>query len=73
MQLTFEITEILVLTGDGPDKIIVKTTLPEPCWPYEGGMFFNIKAAAGTGEDYVKSNFGVEPEVIKKFLSRIKV
>jgi hypothetical protein len=63
--MTIEITHITVLQGIGTDSLILKTTLPEGCWPFTGNATAQIDVSHGTGLEYVKKHFpGVEPEVI---------
>ncbi len=64
MLITLEITKIQVLTGSGPDAVLLNTTLPEGCWPYTGHATLTVQVAAGTGEDYARKHFsGLDVEV----------
>lgn len=53
-----------VLKGNGADKILIKTNLPEACWPYQGNLHLQFSAAAGSGINYVFEHFGLTPMVI---------
>lgn len=56
---------VLLLLSHGPDYITVETDLPNPTWPYEGVANLKMKAARGTGKDYIKKHFPKVPlEVI---------
>jgi hypothetical protein len=63
-----EITSIKVLTSDhGPDYCYLHTSLPNPCWPYEGNLAISFPAAAGTGVDYCAKHFPNIPiEIIRR-------
>jgi hypothetical protein len=55
-----------VLTGRGPDHISLKLDLPN-AFTYNDGEPYahaNIDATAGTGADYVRKHFGIEPEIV---------
>lgn len=63
--MNIEITHVTVLQNFGTDSLILKTTLPEGCWPFTGNTTARIDVAHGTGLDYVKKHFpGIEPEII---------
>lgn len=64
--MNLEVTKALVLIGTEEDTVLLTTTLPEACWPFEENVLLTMRAAKGTGEDYVKRHFpGIECEVIK--------
>jgi hypothetical protein len=56
-----------VLTGRGPDHIDLKLDLPNAI-TYDGtepNAHATIQATAGRGAEWVRENFGIEPEVVK--------
>lgn len=60
------ITSAQVITSKrGPDKVILKLSLPNPAFPFDkDSLAVSFVAAAGTGEAYVREHFKVIPEVI---------
>lgn len=56
-----------VIVGMGADNVSLKTDLPSPitCFPEEK-LMLKFEATTGTGIEYVKKNFGIEPNVIKR-------
>jgi len=65
MKVKIEVTQIVILTGSGTDKILLHTTLPEGVYPYTGNGYMTIDAARGTGYAYAKKHFpGIEPDVV---------
>jgi hypothetical protein len=65
-QQPLEIKKILILRSKGStDKIILHTNLPDPCWPYEGNASLEMSAAHGSGVDFARRMFNIEPEVIE--------
>lgn len=62
----FKITKITVLTGSGTDQIRLETSLPLGVWPYKDyPQTLRMEVSRGMGEEYVRENFGIEPEVIQ--------
>lgn len=60
------IRRVEVLTGDGPDKVIIVTDLPQGVHPFEdSGQVLEFKVAAGKGALYVQKNFNINPKVTK--------
>ena len=59
-----KVISAVVLTGRGADKIMLQTDLPCATWPYNGNQSFSSEAASGSGPDYVRKHFGIEPRVI---------
>ena len=60
MDLNDRITKITILTGNGPDKIMVHTTLPSPYIPESGNtgpLLLQFDTSAGFGKQYVQENF----------------
>ncbi len=64
-----KISKIVILQRSGTDLISIFTDLPSP-YPQEVGdglpLVINFETTKGWGVDYVKKNFGIEPEVIKR-------
>lgn len=58
--MKIEITKAHVLTGNGPDKVMLFTELKDACYPYSGVLNLNFNAASGTGIHYCRENFGFE-------------
>lgn len=68
-QKTFhiEVVAVKVLTRNGTDLIHLETELP-PCFPAGVGAnspTLQFETQKGCGADYVRENFGVEPEIIE--------
>jgi hypothetical protein len=59
--MNISVTDCVVVTGSGPDRILLHTTLPDGCWPYEGKQTIKMEVAAGTAEEYLKKNLGFLP------------
>jgi hypothetical protein len=68
MEQTFpfpaEIKSVKVITGDGPDHVVIETTLPDGCWPYTGTADFRTEVAHNAGVEYVRKHFNREPDLI---------
>jgi hypothetical protein len=62
MQIT--IKSATVVMSAGTDLVILETDLPPAVWPFEHQPSPRFEVAKGFGEQYVKDNFGLEPEVI---------
>lgn len=65
-RLMLEIEKIVVLHCDhGPDLIQLHTKGLKPCiWPFDESPTPRFEVARGTGIDYVKENFGIQPEFL---------
>lgn len=61
--MNLEIEKVTVLTGEGPDILILYTKLLEGCWPYDGNATVQLKVGAGGGVNYVNLNM---PELSEK-------
>ena len=59
-----KITSVMVLVGRGTDRIMMTTDLPCATWPYNGFQSITTEAAAGSGVEYVRKHFGIEPQVV---------
>ena len=46
------------------DVVQVYTDMPSPFPNYKGCLSFSFQTDQGTGVEYVRDNFGVDPEVI---------
>lgn len=63
----FTVTKATVLCATGTDKIILETDLPLGVYPYEGyPQTVQLDVSKGMGVQYVRENFGLEPEVIAR-------
>ena len=61
------IKSVTVLLTHGTDLVTIDLIqeLPSPIFPFNEGKFnLTFHAAKGTGEDYVRKNFGIEPKVV---------
>lgn len=68
--LTINVKNIQVLTYSDlsrPDKVLINLLdLPEAIYPFDRStLHFSFQAAMGTGVEYVRKHFGIEPEVRK--------
>lgn len=54
----------VISDGVFTDRILIPTLLRIAVWPYDKLLEITIEAASGTGAQYVRNNFGVEPELI---------
>lgn len=61
----FKVIKVLVLLNDGADDIILSTDLP-PSMPNisNQNLIVQFNTQKDTGVEYVRKNFGIEPEVI---------
>jgi hypothetical protein len=63
MKIEIDIQEILVLEDShGGDKICITTNMPPTYWPWNEPCVLRIDCASKTGVNYVRENFGVEPD-----------
>ena len=61
----FKIESVLIITGQGPDYIYLRTNLPSAAFPFVGYQDLGFHCAAGQGETYCEKNFeGVNIEVL---------
>ena len=45
----------------GPDHVILKTNLPNPCYPYAGTMSLKFEVTRGNGPSFVRTTWpGIE-------------
>jgi hypothetical protein len=60
------ITDVVVLSGSGTDKITFKFNGPSPYpdWMPEEKPFFRLEVSKGYGVEYVRNVFRIEPEII---------
>lgn len=56
-EFTLTITGITIVSGRGPDKCMIHTTLPGAMAPHDYREMLVILAAKDEGEAYVKANF----------------
>lgn len=61
-EIKLNVSKIVVLTGSGPDKVMIHTDLPDGCWPYTGTQSLECQVASGAGPEYVKKHFNREPD-----------
>lgn len=54
-----------VVRESGPDMCYLTFKAPSPIWPFDGQLSMKFEAAAGTGAQYIRDFFGIEPEVIE--------
>lgn len=52
-----KIIKIMILSGVGPDQLLMECDLPEGTWPYKGNASVKMDVASGGGETYVKTHF----------------
>jgi len=63
-EIRLNIHKITLMTGQGPDKIIIHTDLPDGCFPYTGKQTFETQTAAKGGVEYIKKHFHREPDEV---------
>jgi len=67
MLLNIKVSKITILTRPGnTDYISIFTTLPSSFPPgiSNDNLIISFEAQKGTGVDYVKNNFNIEPEIL---------
>jgi hypothetical protein len=65
MRISFEVTKVTIITGSGADKIILTTTLPDGCYPYDPHeSTIEMRAACGQGAAYILDQFPKLAELI---------
>jgi hypothetical protein len=52
--INIKVTRAVILKGYGPDKVFLRTDLPEACWPYDGKLSIEFSAGADTGKRFCK-------------------
>ncbi len=65
-----KITRAMVLIGQGSDRVFLTTDLPSSFTIYSEPLVMQFEATAGTGAEYVRINFGIEPEIIRRTSSK---
>lgn len=62
----FRITKIMVMQLSGTDEVRVETDMPLGVYPYKDYPHtMKFEVTRGMGVQYVRDNFGAEPEVLK--------
>ena len=63
--LNIEVTKIVVIQRPNfMDTINIHTTLPGAIWPFDETPTLHMCAGYQMGVEYVRTHFGIEPEVI---------
>lgn len=63
---TLHIKKIVVMIIDGTDRVSIYTDLPSP-YPAEistDDLEIDFQTRKGSGVDYVREHFGIEPEIL---------
>jgi len=55
------VKRVQVISGDGMDEILLYLDLPSPSFPYAMETVCQIKAAQGSGRQWVINHIGIEP------------
>jgi hypothetical protein len=55
----------IVRESYGPDHCFIYTDLPEPGFPFKDKLMVRFDAARGSGVDYVRRYFDMEPKLIE--------
>lgn len=63
--VAFEITSVVVVTGRGPDHVLINTDMPDPTWFCTETLMLKCMVAAGKGKAYVLKNFGLTEDMIR--------
>ena len=62
MKVEIEVIKVTIITGTGTDKIILHTTMPDGCFPYDPHeSYIELQAARNQGHNYVSTHW---PELI---------
>ncbi len=62
---TIQLDRIVVVKTANIDFIVVYPTgMPSACYPYSSPLRMEFQAAAGTGTEYVRERFNIEPETL---------
>ena len=63
---TLHIKKVVVLITDGTDRVSIHTDLPSPYPPEvsEQDLVIEFSTKKGAGMDYVRKEFGIEPELL---------
>ena len=63
---TINIEKIVVLITDSTDHVHIHTNFPSPYPPEFSSQDLSIdfQTGSGSGVDYVRKHFGIEPEII---------
>lgn len=70
MALPITFTNATVIMSEGPDTILLESDdLPNPQWPFEGNASLKLTTTPGSGKDYVRKHFGMEPIMINTRVS----
>ena len=69
MKIEFEVSEALVITGRGPDKVFLKTNYKEACYPYRNELILEFTAAQGSGAVFIQNQFGIDDSNIRKVIN----
>lgn len=59
-----KLTGAVIVKSTGSDHILIDTTLPEPCYPFNGNLCIRFSVAADTGEHYMKKYFPDVPYTV---------
>lgn len=74
--MNLSITKAMVIVNSGADEVCLETTAPSPYAeafdPKQHPLTVTFKATKGTGADYVRENFGIEPEVIDTEVNKLE-
>lgn len=65
-----KITRIIIITGEGSDRVSLETDLPEATYPYKESLFLSFHAAADSGEKYCKKHFPNIPIVVRNIRNK---
>ena len=63
--MILDIRRAVVVTGRENDTVFIDTGLTEATFPYTRRLRLMFEAAPGEGVEYVKANFGLDPDVIE--------
>ena len=64
--VNLELTKVIILSGNGCDRIIFDIDRPSPVYPYKGNCTCRIDVAAEQGQTWFETNFpATDYELIK--------
>lgn len=64
MKIEIDIQSVVIVSGHGPDHVLLQTTLKEATWPYTGTQTIRVIVAQGSALKWLHDNCDITPEKI---------